>query len=502
MPLLFAILVLMTTSTSSSYSISLAPSKIPQLGMSSTKLKNTHDALTQKVDKSDLEIFYFNQDLDHFTFTPKSYMTFQQRYVIDSQHWAGAKVNAPILAFLGEESSLDSDLSAIGFLRDNGPRLKALLVYIEHRYYGKSMPFGSAEEALKNASTLGYLNSAQALADYAAILLHIKEKYSTKHSPIIVIGGSYGGMLAAWFRLKYPHIALGALASSAPLLYFEDTRPKFGYYYIVTKVIKETSEKCYNTICKSWKEIDRVAAKPNGLLILSQKFKTCGPLNGSSDIKDFLGTIYAEAVQYNRGPSYWVTSVCHAIDANPPTHKNDLLNRVFAGAVALIGNRTCYDTNMFSQPTNNSIAWRWQSCSEIVMPIGYDKQDTMFQLAPFNMTSFIEGCKSYYGVPPRPHWIMTYFGTQDIKLILKRFGSNIIFSNGLSDPYSVGGVLEDISDSIVAIKTKNGSHCQDISLKRKGDPEWLVMQREKEFKIIESWISMYQKDLRDLNILI
>lgn len=64
---------------------------------------------------------------------------------------------------------------------------------MQHRYYGKTMPFGSAEEALKNASTLGYLNAAQALADYATILLHVKEKYSTKHSPIIVIGGSYGG---------------------------------------------------------------------------------------------------------------------------------------------------------------------------------------------------------------------------------------------------------------------------------------------------------------------
>jgi lysosomal Pro-X carboxypeptidase len=91
------------------------------------------------------------------------------------------------------------------------------------------------------------------------------------------------------------------------------------------------------------------------------------------------------------------------------------------------------------------------------MPVGYDKQDTMFPTAPFNMTSYIDGCKSYHGVTPRPHWITTYFGIQEVKLILQKFGSNIIFSNGLSDPYSVGGVLEDISDTLVAITTKNGN---------------------------------------------
>lgn len=79
---------------------------------------------------------------------------------------------------------------------------------MQHRYYGKSMPFGSAEEALKNASTLGYLNAEQALADYAAILLHVKEKYSTKHSPIIVIGGSYGGSKSISSPLYYKRVHL------------------------------------------------------------------------------------------------------------------------------------------------------------------------------------------------------------------------------------------------------------------------------------------------------
>ena len=42
-------------------------------------------------------------------------------------------------------------------------------------------------------------------------------------------------MLAAWFRLKYPHIAMGALASSAPILYFDDIVPQNSYDVVVTK---------------------------------------------------------------------------------------------------------------------------------------------------------------------------------------------------------------------------------------------------------------------------
>jgi len=57
---------------------------------------------------------------------------------------------------------------------------------------------------------IGYLSSEQALADFADYLTYLKE--STKglaNSPVIAFGGSYGGMLAAWFRTKYPHICDG-----------------------------------------------------------------------------------------------------------------------------------------------------------------------------------------------------------------------------------------------------------------------------------------------------
>ena len=46
---------------------------------------------------------------------------------------------------------------------------------------------------MKNGSIRGHFNSAQALADYAELLLHIKKMFAYDTSPIIVMGASYGG---------------------------------------------------------------------------------------------------------------------------------------------------------------------------------------------------------------------------------------------------------------------------------------------------------------------
>lgn len=150
---------------------------------------------------------------------------------------------------------------------------------MQHRYYGKSIPYGGHKEvAYSNATTLGYLSSTQALADYAALITDLKKNLSAVDSPVIVFGGSYGGsivfysfdffivfanldvfvycgyyyffyymvliikwlgaVLAAWFRLKYPHVAIGALASSAPILYFDDLTSPYSFSDIITKDFK------------------------------------------------------------------------------------------------------------------------------------------------------------------------------------------------------------------------------------------------------------------------
>ncbi|KAI6705769.1 hypothetical protein NL676_008731 [Syzygium grande] len=84
----------------------------------------------------------------------------------------------------------------------------------------------------------------------------------------------------------------------------------------------------------------------------------------------------------------------------------------------------------------------------------------------------------------------------DIKLILQRFASNIIFSNGLQDPYSSGGVLKNISSTVVAIYTTKGSHTLDILGAKESDPDWLVEQRKTEIKIMKKWLATYYADLR------
>lgn len=42
--------------------------------------------------------------------------------------------------------------------------------------------------------------------------------FGITNNPWISVGGSYPGALSAWFRYKYPHLVIGAIASSAVIL--------------------------------------------------------------------------------------------------------------------------------------------------------------------------------------------------------------------------------------------------------------------------------------------
>lgn len=70
----------------------------------------------------------------------------------------------------------------------------------------------------KGPEYFGYLTSEQALADFVEVIRHVKgqkneqsnyESHENRRNPVIAFGGSYGGMLAAWMRMKYPAVIEG-----------------------------------------------------------------------------------------------------------------------------------------------------------------------------------------------------------------------------------------------------------------------------------------------------
>ncbi|KAL7595440.1 uncharacterized protein LOC111892143 [Lactuca sativa] len=450
---------------------------------------------------------YFTQILDHFNYNPQSYQTFQQRYLINDTSWGGPKSKAPIFVYTGNEGNIEWFAENTGFMYDIAPKFKALLVFIEHRYYGKSIPYGGdRKKAYKNSKRLGYLSSTQALADYATLILDLKNNMTAMDSPVIVFGGSYGGMLAAWFRLKYPHVAIGALSSSAPILQFENITSQYSFNNIITQDFKSESENCYKVIKGSWKQIEDTASSHGGLELLRKSFHICKNYISGGYLEGWLETAftYASMTDYPTPsdflaplPAFPVKQMCKAIDN--PTLGNDTFAKLYHAANVYYnytGDVKCFDLNDNSDPHDLG-GWQWQACTEMIMPTSGSNEDSIFPVYTETYTGHSRYCEKTYKVQPRPTWITTEFGGHDIRRVLKHFGSNIIFFNGLRDPWSGGGVLKNISKSIIAIVEKEGAHHVDLRFATNEDPMWLRDVRKREISIMQAWISEYHQNLVD-----
>ena len=94
------------------------------------------------------------------------------------------------------------------------------MVFAEHRYFGKSIPFNlSASDAYLSKNNR-FIKIENVMMDYLKVMDLVREKYGNDR-PVITFGGSYGAMMAAWMRMKFPSHVQAAVSSGAPLLYFE-----------------------------------------------------------------------------------------------------------------------------------------------------------------------------------------------------------------------------------------------------------------------------------------
>ncbi|KAK9749852.1 hypothetical protein RND81_02G155200 [Saponaria officinalis] len=430
------------------------------------------------------ETKYFTQTLDHFSFSDVG--VFSQRYLINTDNWVGAKRKGPIFMYCGNEGDIEWFASNSGFIWDIAPRFGALLLFPEHRYYGESMPYGSKEQVYKNYTTLSYLTAEQAIADYAVLLRDLKRNLSAEALPVILFGGSYGGMLAAWMRLKYPHMAIGALASSAPVLQFENIVPADTFYDLVSNDFRRESTSCFNTIKESWDALASEGQSTNGLNQLSKKFHLCKDLQSTTPLSDWLSSAYSYLAMVDYPypsdflmslPGHPIREVCRRIDN--AADGSDVLDRIFDGVSVYYnytGDVKCFDLD---DDPHGMGGWQWQACTEMVMPMSSNPDTSMFPAWNYNYTYEQERCRTSYGVDYKTTW--------------SKSASNIIFSNGLLDPWSGGSVLQNISETVVALVTKEGAHHLDLRSSTPEDPDWLVQQRESEVRLIQGWIDDYNQ---------
>ncbi|XP_078692104.1 lysosomal Pro-X carboxypeptidase-like [Branchiostoma floridae x Branchiostoma belcheri] len=458
---------------------------------------------------------YVEVQVDHFSFANSD--TFQLRYLVNDTYF---KPGGPVFLYTGNEGDIEDFVKNTGLLIEMAPRFGAMVIFAEHRYYGQSLPYG--QDSFKDPAHLGYLTSTQALADFAELIVHLKETIcGTEDSPVFAFGGSYGGMLAAWIRMKYPHLVAGSLASAASIFQFPGITDCETYSHVATRTFQRSGAGCPEIIRSSWDVIQDLGKTDPGLRKLTSMFHLCTPLT-SDDMPTLvdwlvnLWMIYA-LIDYPYPanfltplPAWPVKEACQLI-----TSHEDVVSGV-AAAAKLYFNYTrqtaCLD---ISQPYYGGLAWQYQvrtncvcqtlynvhvcastlsriltwnlkvlgsyliqrvgvfpdasganlACTEQIEPICSDGVNDMFPPIPWDLAVFSQACYERWKVRPRPYWAVTEYWGRNISA-----ASNIIFSNGDLDPWSAGCVLKSLSDSLVAIVMEDAAHHLDLRPSDPADP--------------------------------
>lgn len=240
-------------------------------------------AASARLGAKDCTTRYITQDLDHFSWespSPGNVTSFAQRYMVHDAFW---HAGGPIFFYTGNEADVELYANNTGLMWENAEEFGALVVFAEHRYYGHSQPFGTyttgGDDAKWDPAKLRFLTHEQALADYAVLIYHLRTAFkggAGAASPVVAFGGSYGGMLAAWLRLKYPGSVIGAVAASAPVLAFPGMSPTFDaetYWGVVTRDASDAIAGCDRLVRRAFTTLFAASA-----VELTHAFRLCTPL--------------------------------------------------------------------------------------------------------------------------------------------------------------------------------------------------------------------------------
>ncbi|CAG9759251.1 unnamed protein product [Ceutorhynchus assimilis] len=443
---------------------------------------------------------YIDMPLDHFSFTTNT--TFKLRYLVNDTYFAEDK---PIFFYTGNEGDISMFAQNTGFMFELAAKMGALLVFAEHRFYGETLPFGN--NSYTSPKYLGYLSAQQALADYVYLINDLQKQYVNKSNsleklPVIAFGGSYGGMLAAWLRIRYPYSVIGAIASSAPVWQFHGIIPCENFNKIVTDVVRSLgSEICADTIRKSWNILRNITATDKGKIDVSTTFQLCKNIQTNDDIEtllNWLSEIYVDIVMVNYPyptsflvplPGHPVREFCEGLDSVKYKDGVGLVEAIAKGLqiyTNYTGTTKCNDILQTAGPNLGENGWNFQSCTDMIMPMCSTDTD-MFENSAWDFQQFSDDCYKQFSVRPRNEEVpILEFGGTEIET-----ASNIVFSNGLLDPWSSGGVIKNISSQVLSILIPDGAHHVDLRAANPLDTESFKTARQFHEKQINKWLDKF-----------
>jgi len=439
--------------------------------------------------------------VDHLALAPPAdgAGTWRQRFWTNDTFWQAGGRKGPVFLYLEGEATGSPYSVLSGQHVELAAVHGALIISLEHRFYGASQPSRDWTPA-----SLARLSSHQAVGDVARFLrAHVGPTYNVTFpaTKVVTFGGSYPGALSAWVRLRLPHLVTAAVSTSSPVLASFDFA---AYNAVVGRSLAQPlvggSPACAASVAAAFAALDAAlraggaAAGAAGRALNScQDLAAAPPLDVMWAASNYGGFVQG-LVQYNEESGLDVRGLCGFMANASATPLENFARAARAGTGPACVDNSYSDYvlaagNTTADPAARGLGlrqWMWQSCSQFSY---WQTCEGDCPLSAFmTLESNTRQCADLFGAPFSAAAAADRVAvTNDLLGGAEIAATNVVYVNGLIDPWHALSVLESRGGAR-AVVVDDTAHCRTMAPARAGDEPALVAARKEIADQIAAWL--------------